>query len=81
VKIDCRTCDMYRSEHCEDCLVTAVLHPPEDVAEIDDALEDCIETLSEAGLIPVLRFRPRDRRNGIPGGRSEFGSDAETEAG
>jgi hypothetical protein len=51
---------MYRSEHCEDCLVTAVLHPPEDVAEIDDDLEDCIETLSGAGLIPVLRFRPSD---------------------
>jgi hypothetical protein len=51
---------MYRSEHCEDCLVTAVLHPPEDVAEIDDDLEECIETLSGAGLIPVLRFRARE---------------------
>ncbi len=51
---------MYRSEHFEDCLVTAVLHPPEDVAEIDDDLDECIETLSGAGLIPVLRFRPRE---------------------
>jgi hypothetical protein len=63
---------MYRSEHCEGCLVTAVLHPPEDVAEIDDDLEDCIETLSGAGLIPVLRFRPR-REDAIPGESSEVG--------
>lgn len=60
MRIDCRMCAMYRSEHCEDCLVTAVLHPPEDVAEIDDDLDECIETLSGAGLIPVLRFRPRE---------------------
>jgi hypothetical protein len=59
MRIDCTQCEMYRSEHCEDCLVTALLHPPEGVTEIDEDLDDCLHTLSGAGLIPVLRFRPR----------------------
>ena len=60
MRIDCKACAMYESEHCRDCLVTAVLHPPEGITEIDDELDDGIEALSGAGLIPVLRFRPRD---------------------
>ncbi len=59
MKIDCTTCEMYRSEHCDDCLVTAMLHPPDGVVEIDDDLHSPLQTLSGAGLIPVLRFRPR----------------------
>lgn len=59
MKIDCTACEMYRSEHCEDCLVTALLHPPDGVVEIDEQLGDPLEALSGAGLIPVLRFRPR----------------------
>ncbi len=59
MKIDCSTCEMYRSEHCEDCLVTAVLHPPEGVVDIDDDLQGSLDALQVAGLIPVLRFRPR----------------------
>ena len=34
MKIDCTACEMYRSEHCDDCLVTALLHPPDGVVEI-----------------------------------------------
>ena len=59
MKIDCTSCEMYRSEHCEDCLVTALLHPPGGVVEIDEELDDPLQTLSGAGLIPVLKFRPR----------------------
>lgn len=58
MKIDCHDCSMYRSEHCQDCLVTFMLHPP-DAAEIDAELEEPLRTLSGAGLVPVLRFRPR----------------------
>jgi hypothetical protein len=53
---------MYRSEHCDDCLVTALLHPPEGTVDIDDDLADPLGTLSEAGLIPILRFRPREEK-------------------
>jgi hypothetical protein len=57
--IDCSKCEMYRSEHCDDCLVTALLHPPEGEVEIADDLDPPLQALSEAGLIPVLRFRAR----------------------
>jgi hypothetical protein len=59
MKIDCTRCEMYRSDHCDDCLVTALLHPPEGVVDIDEDLADPLGALSDGGLIPVLRFRPR----------------------
>jgi hypothetical protein len=62
MQIDCTKCQMYRSEHCEDCLVTALLHPPEEVVEIDEALAPPLQALTDVGLIPVLKFRPRDDR-------------------
>ncbi len=64
MKIVCSECVMYRSDHCEDCLVTAVLHPPDAVVEIDEDLDPSLRTLSDAGLIPVLRFRPREEHAG-----------------
>ena len=66
MKIDCTTCEMYRSEHCDDCLVTAMLHPPDGVVEIDESLDPSLDALAGAGLIPLLRFRPRDKdRDGV----------------
>ncbi|MGH2788109.1 MAG: hypothetical protein ACRDJV_09390 [Actinomycetota bacterium] len=59
MKIDCTRCEMYRSEHCEDCLVTALLHPLRDDVEIEDDLDSPLQALSGAGLVPVLKFRPR----------------------
>jgi hypothetical protein len=59
MRIDCHECSMYQSSHCDDCLVTALLHPPNDVVEIDDELGPELDELTGAGLIPVLRFRPR----------------------
>ncbi|MGH2729437.1 MAG: hypothetical protein ACRDJI_02390 [Actinomycetota bacterium] len=56
--IDCTQCRMYETEHCADCLVTALLHPPGEV-EIDDELDPPLRALQGAGLIPVLKFRPR----------------------
>ena len=59
MRIDCTKCEMYESEHCEDCLVTAVLHPPAGPLEIDHDLDPPLRELTGAGLIPVLKFRPR----------------------
>ncbi len=59
MKIDCHECEMYRSQHCDDCLVSALLHPPEGVVDLDEELDPTLRSLSGAGLIPVLRFRPR----------------------
>jgi len=57
--IDCTKCEMYRSQHCDDCLVTALLHPPEAQVEIADDFDSPLQALAGAGLIPVLKFRPR----------------------
>jgi hypothetical protein len=57
--IDCSQCEMYRTRHCDDCLVTALLHPPETNVEIEDDLDPPLRALTDAGLIPVLKFRPR----------------------
>jgi hypothetical protein len=59
MKIDCTQCEMYRSDHCADCLVTALLHPPEGQIDIDEDFDPSLQVLSGAGLIPVLKFRPR----------------------
>jgi hypothetical protein len=60
MKIDCTECQMYNSSHCDDCLVTALLHPPETPVEISDDLDPPLQALSGSGLIPVLKFRPRE---------------------
>jgi hypothetical protein len=62
VRIECGRCEMYESEHCADCLVTALLHPPAGAIEIDDELDSSLQALSGAGLIPVLKFRARGQR-------------------
>lgn len=55
--IDCTKCEMYRSEHCRDCFVMAVLNRDGDAPlEIDDSHEQAIARLQQAGLAPVLRF-------------------------
>jgi hypothetical protein len=41
----------------------AVLHPPADVVEIDEDLDPSLEALAAAGLIPVLKFRPKEDRS------------------
>lgn len=56
--IDCRQCDMHQSDHCKDCLVMAVIsHDGEAPLEISSEHEAAIESLQQAGLAPVLRFR------------------------
>jgi hypothetical protein len=59
MRIECTECEMFESSHCDDCLVTALLHPPDGIVEIDEDLDAPLQALSGAGLIPVLRFRPR----------------------
>lgn len=64
MQIDCKQCVMYESHHCQDCLVTALLHPAEVPLEIETELDDPLGVLTGAGLIPTLKFRPR--RQGPP---------------
>ena len=57
VIIDCSDCEMHKTEHCKDCFVMALLSPKEGPIEIDEEERAAIETLQEAGLAPVLKFR------------------------
>ena len=59
MQIECSQCEMYRSVHCDDCLVTSLLHPPDGVVDIDEELDPGLRALSGAGLIPILKFRQR----------------------
>ena len=61
MRIECTDCEMYQSSHCDDCLVTALLHPMDAAVEIDNELDGPLQSMSGAGLIPVLRFRPRNQ--------------------
>lgn len=63
MRIDCTQCEMYRTEQCDDCLVTALLHPPAAPVEIDEDLDPPLQALAGAGLIPVLKFRPRSAQS------------------
>ena len=73
MRIDCSECEMYRSEHCDDCLVTALLGPQSSSVDIEDELDPPLQALSGAGLIPVLRFRPRESPAPPPGEAAEAG--------
>ena len=65
MRIECERCEMFESDHCSDCLVTALLHAPGEAVDIDEDVGSSLRTLSGAGLIPTLKFRPRRE---IPGG-------------
>ncbi len=74
MQIECSQCEMYRSAHCDDCLVTSLLHPPDGVVDIDEELDPGLQALSGAGLIPILKFRQRadpqpSQADGLDSGR------------
>ena len=56
-RIDCGSC-MVRGLACHDCVVTVLLGPPPELAELiieDDELR-AIEALADGGLVPPLRL-------------------------
>lgn len=55
--IDCHECEMYQSEHCKDCLVTALLGAPDEEVELAEEEQQAIANLQAAGVAPVLLFR------------------------
>jgi hypothetical protein len=60
MRIECSKCEMYETSHCDDCLVTALLHPSDEAVDIDEDLDPPLRALAGSGLIPVLKFRPRE---------------------
>lgn len=71
MKIDCAGCEMFRSQHCGDCLVTFLVRAPDESVEIADELGEPLGALAGAGLVPVLKFRPRERGDGVGRARAK----------
>ena len=59
MRIDCSLCAMQDTHHCDDCLVSTLVRAPQEAVEIDEELDLPLQALTGAGLVPVLRFRPR----------------------
>ena len=58
--ISCADCSMQNSSFCDDCVVTFICdREPDDALIIDASEERAMRALSRAGLIPMLRHRPR----------------------
>jgi len=56
-RIDCDSC-LVRGLACHDCVVTVLLGPPPELAEliIDDDELRALEALADGGLVPPLRL-------------------------
>lgn len=59
--IACASCAMRYTDHCADCVVSALLEPDaRSGAMVVDADEErALRELARAGLIPEIRMRPR----------------------
>lgn len=53
--IDCGRC-LARPAACGDCVVTALLGPPDDPVSLDAEEGAALDALSTAGLLPPLRL-------------------------
>jgi len=55
MRIDCDSCQA-RGLACDDCVVSVLLGHPDRDAELDNAEQEAIGVLSDAGLVPPLRL-------------------------
>ena len=63
MRIECASCVMQHSSHCQDCIVSVLMTPaPRRSALVIDADEErALRELARAGLVPEIRMRPRTR--------------------
>lgn len=55
--ISCDDCSMQHTSACDDCVVTFICdRDPEDAIVIDAAEARAVRLLSQAGLVPDLRY-------------------------
>jgi hypothetical protein len=53
--IDCHTCDMRRTQACDDCVV-AVLVGDDGILELVEAEQAALESMSSVGLVSPIRL-------------------------
>lgn len=61
MRIECSSCAMQHTDHCEDCVVSALLEPSprRGALVVDGSEERALRELARAGLIPEIRMRPK----------------------
>lgn len=57
-QIDCGTCVMRETDACRDCVVMAIVDPPQGALVFDAAEERAIRAMAKAGLLPLVKYRP-----------------------
>jgi hypothetical protein len=62
--IDCDTCAMKGTGECKDCVVTYILDRPEGAVIFDAEEERAIRSMVRGGLLPIVRWRPRNADTG-----------------
>lgn len=61
IVIDCAVCVARATESCDDCVVTYLVDHDESTPVVFGPREQhAVDLLADAGLVPHLRFRPRD---------------------
>lgn len=56
--IDCDACVMRHTDACADCVVTALLDPPDGAVVFDLEAARALRALADEGLVPRSRFSP-----------------------
>ena len=60
ITISCDDCALQATDACDDCLVNFVLgRDPDDAVVIDAEEARALRMLTQAGLVPTLRFASR----------------------
>ena len=58
--IDCDSCQLQDSHHCDDCLVSYLVgHEAGEPVILDEEEQQAVELLTDAGLVPPSRFAER----------------------
>ena len=63
-QIDCGTCTMRDTDVCRDCVVMAIINPPDGAIVFDAAEERAIRAMATAGLLPLVKYRPDSKAAG-----------------
>ncbi len=59
MEIDCDRCAFQGTDQCRDCVVTFVLDRDAGPLVVNHEEAEALRQLGEAGLVPVLRLRPK----------------------
>jgi NSD-like protein with Cys-His rich domain len=68
MRIDCDDCAHQGTSQCDDCVVSFLLDREDGALVVDAEEARALRSLGEAGLVPVLRLRPKPPDRGREAG-------------